>query len=54
MMMAAAIGVQAQSSNSDTEKGDLDTLVISKVVRWSKDAGSGTLEQSYQSIENRF
>ena len=54
MMMAAAIGVQAQSSNSDTEKGDLDTLVISKVVRWSKDAGSGTLEQSYQSIENPY
>lgn len=53
MMATPAIGVHAQDSET-AEKGDLDTLVVSKVVRWSKDAGSGTLEQSYQSIENPY
>ncbi len=54
MMMASVIGVNAQSSSSESEKGDLDTLVISKVVRWCEDAGSGNLEQSYKSIENPY
>lgn len=53
MLMVSAIGVNAQSSSTD-EKGDLDTLVISKVVRWAEDAGSGTLEQQYKSIENPY
>ena len=52
MMMVSAIGVYAQ--DEEAPKGDLDTLVISKVVRWSKSAGTGSLEQSYQSIENPY
>lgn len=53
LLMVPAIGVYAQEEES-TPKGDLDTLVISKVVRWSSSAGSGSLEQSYQSIENPY
>ncbi len=51
-MMVFAIGGYAQDDT--TEKGDLDTLVISKVVRWSSSAGTGSLEQTYQSIENPY
>ena len=40
MMMVFTIGVYAQSDEKDAPKGDLDTLVVSKVVRWSSDAGS--------------
>lgn len=40
MMMVFTIGVYAQSDEKDAPKGDLDTLVVSNVVRWSSDAGS--------------
>ncbi len=40
MMMVFTIGVYAQSDEKDAPKGDLDTLVVSKVVSWSSDAGS--------------
>lgn len=53
-MMVFAIAGYAQDDSSEDQKGDLDTLVISKVVRWSSSAGTGSLEQSYKSIENPY
>ena len=47
LMMALPLAVQAQEE--EVEQTDIDSLVISKVVRMSKD-----LEDSYQSIQNPY
>ena len=53
LMMVSSIGVYAQDDETTVKYG-VDTLVISKVVRWSNSVSSGSLEQSYQSIENPY
>ena len=52
-MAMMSIGVSAQSDD-ETSKNGLDTLVVSKVVRWNANAGPGEVEASYGCSVNNY
>ena len=52
VMVAMTIGANAQSSGSN--QNGLDTLVVSKIIRWSADAGPGEVAESYVGTTNKY